>query len=1048
MQVRLLGPVDVVVGGVARPVAGRRRQAVLAVLGLAAGDVVSADRLIEVVWADAAPPTAGNTLQHHVSYLRGVFGDRAAIATRGSGYALNVDGGAATDVRVAERLIRDARQSTQPARSASYLRAALALWRGRPLADLADLRWLDEQADRLADLRVQAEQGLIEARLALGEHAQVVPELERLTVQHPFHEDLHGQLMLGLYRAGRQADALAVYQRLRQVLREELGVDPGPRLRELEAAILRQDSALDGRPAGLAVAPERQPDPAAVPAQLPATVDGFAGRQAQLDVLDSLLAAARGGGAPTLIIGAIGGAAGVGKTALAVYWSHRVRHHFPDGQLQVDLRGYATGPPMPPGQALARFLRALGVPPEHVPLDVAEAAAMYRTLLADRRMLIVLDNAANPGQVRPLLPGSPHCLVLVTSRDRLGGLIVSDGARLLPLDVLDDGEAQALLRGILGGARADAEPHALAELAKVCGFLPLALRIAAANLVMRPHTGIGDYVADLRDSDRLAALQVDGDDRSAVRAAFDPSYAALTPAEQRLFRLLGVVPGADIDVPAAAALAGSDPDEVRHLLRGLVDGHLVIEPTRGRYALHDLLKLYARTLAEAADGPDATAAATARLAAFYLGATDAAADLLYAWMTRLPAAPDEPRGHRPPLPFAGHQQALDWLDAERANLVAFIHESAEHGPRPAAWRLSDNLRGYLYLRRDAGDWLAVATDALRAAEGHPGPQAAAQLSLGIAHTTKGHYDAAIAAHTAALGLAERAGWLEGTAAALNNLGTVHSQTGRHREAAVRFTQMVAVNDRAGCPVGQAIGLDNLGIVRRELGELETAAALHRRAIALYHELGSRHDHATALDNLAAACHDRGRLDEALRFYTEALALHRQTGDRDREATCLYGVASVHCSAGRPESAREPARAAFALAREIGDHRSEANAALVLATVDHHLGRHRSALDRSRHAERLAARTDSRYVRARALVATARAELGLHRADAAHATVREALTLIVEHGYRAVQVDALTVLAGVHHARGRSADAASTARTARALRQEIGYHGGGGAEPDR
>ena len=766
---------------------------------------------------------------------------------------------------------------------------------------------------------------------------------------------------------------------------------------------------------------------APIPAQLPAAVAGFVGRDRELARLDAVLA---GRAAHTMVISAVSGTAGVGKTALAVHWSHRVRHLFPDGQLQVDLRGYSTGSPMPPGQALARFLRGLGVPAEQVPLDLAEAAAMYRTLLADRRMLIVLDNAADAGQVRPLLPGSPTCLVLVTSRDRLGGLVAGDGARPLSLDVLDDGEAHALLRGILGAARADAEPHALAELAQVCGFLPLALRIAASNIVLRPHTAIAEHVAELGEGNRLGALRIDGDDQTAVRAAFDRSYTGRNPAEQRMFRLLGVVPGPDIDLPAAAALAGDDQEMVRRRLRGLVDSHLVAEPTGGRYALHDLLKLYARTLASGGDQP----AAIGRLAMFYLSATNAAADLLFGWMTRLPALP----AGRPALPFTGHTQALAWLDRERANLVALIHECAEHGPQPVAWRLSDNLRGYFYLRRDAGDWLAVATDALHAAEGQPGPQAAAQLSLGVAYATKGRYSEAIDAYTAALALAEEAGWLEGTAAALNNLGDAYSETGRHRQAAERFTQMLAANERAGCLAGQAIGLDNLGIVRHELGDLEAAAALHRRAIAVYHELGGRHDHAAALDNLAAVCHDLGRLDEALRHYTEALALHRETGDRDRQATCLYGIAGVHCSAGRVECAREPARAAFALAREIGDHRSEAKAALVLATVEHHLGRHRSALDHSRHAERLAIRIDSRYIRARALVAVARAQLGLHEHDAADATLEEALTLIAEHGYQAVQVDALTVLTGIQHARGQHTDAAATSGAALAIRQQIGY----------
>jgi tetratricopeptide (TPR) repeat protein len=617
----------------------------------------------------------------------------------------------------------------------------------------------------------------------------------------------------------------------------------------------------------------------AVPAQLPAAVGWFVGRDTELDQLDRFLAAASNGGMQTLVIAAIGGTAGVGKTSLAVHWCRRVLDRFPDGQLHLNLRGHATSPPVQPGQALARFLRALGVPAQEVPLDVDEAAAMYRTLLADRRMLILLDDAASPEQVRPLLPGSPHCLVLVTSRDRLGGLIACDGARLLTLDVLAPGEAHALLAGILGRRRADAEPEALADLAGLCGFLPLALRIVAANLVVRPHASIAGYVAELREGNRLAALGIDGDERSTARAAFDLSYACLKVDERRTFRLLGLVPGPDVDVLGAASLIDASPEQVRRTLGRLVDRHLVNEPTSGRFALHDLLRLYARSLADAEDGPPETASAMGRLCAFYLSSTDAAARLLYAWTTRLPAQPD-PHGRWPAPPFADHAGALEWMDTERANIVALVHQTVEHGPQAAAWRLADNLRGYFYLRRDAGDWLAVATGALRAADGHPGPQAAAHLSLGVAHATKGNYDAAIANYTAALSLADRAGWLEGQATALNNLGTVYSQTGRHRQAAQRFAQTVAVHQRTGNVVGQAVGLDNLGIVRRELGELESAAALHLRAIALYEQTGDPLGHAAAMDNLAAVYHDRGQLDLAFRHYTQAYTLHQQTGDRD------------------------------------------------------------------------------------------------------------------------------------------------------------------------
>jgi DNA-binding SARP family transcriptional activator/Tfp pilus assembly protein PilF len=1037
VQVRLLGSVDVTVGGEVRPVAGLRRKAVLATLGLAAGEIVSLTRLIDVVWEDRAPATAANTLQSHVSFLRRVLGSRTAVVARGPGYLLDI-GTEATDLLVAERLIRDARQATDPSRSAEQLRAALALWRGQPLADVAGLAGLRGQAERLANLRLDAVHALAEARLALGEHAALLPELQRVTGEHPFHEQLHAQLMLALYRSGRQADALEAYRRLRGRLGAELGIDPSRHLRELEAAILRQDADL--QPSSPPVALRAVPPPAAqlVPAQLPAPVDGFVGRAAQLDQLDASLAAALdGAGAPTLVIAAIEGTAGVGKTSLAVHWAHRVRDRFPDGQLYLNLRGYATSPPVQPAQALAQFLRALGVPDERVPLDVDEAAAMYRTLLADRRMLVVLDNAAGPEQVRPLLPGSPRCAVLVTSRDRLGGLVASDGARRLDLDVLDAGDARALLARILGGSRAGAHPQAVAELARLCGFLPLALRIAAANLAGRPGASVAQYVTELGDGNRLAALQVDGDESLAVRAAFDLSYAALKPAECSMFRLLGLVPGPDVDTPAAACLAGTSPHQARRTMHRLVGAHLVNEPTADRFTLHDLLRQYARSLADAEDGPSGTAAAMHRLGDFYLDATHAAADLLYLETVRLPAPP-APAGQRLAAPFADHTRALAWLDTERANLVALVHAAAEHGPRPAAWQLADNLRGYFYLRRHLVDHLAVATDAVRAAQGRPMAQATAHLSLGAAHDAGGHTGPAIANYTTALALAEQAGWLEGQGAALNNLGTVHSQTGRHRQAAQRFAQAAAVFERAGRLIGQAICLDNLGIVRRELGELEPAAALHAQAIDLHRQTGFPVGHANALTNLAAVYHDLGRLDQAWRHYSEALTLHRQTGNRDRQAKCLYGMAELHCSAGFPEDATNPAHEALILAQEIGDLRTEANATMTLAAIDDRLGEFRSALDRYRLALRLAGRTDSRYLQARALVGVARSQLGLEHTDDALATVQQALTLIRDGGYRKLEVDALTILAGIHTTQGRPDEAATLAQEALRLCRQTGY----------
>jgi DNA-binding SARP family transcriptional activator len=413
---------------------GLRRKAVLAVLALHGGGVVSTGQLTDAVWGKDAPPTALNSLQNHMSYLRGVLGAKTAILARPPGYVLQLPGDG-TDVQVAERLLRAGTQSADSAGAVRHLRGALALWRGRPLADVAELAWLSARAERLDLFQMRIRQELAEARLAAGEHAQLVPELEQMVADHPLDEPVHGQLMLALYRSGRPADAVAVYHQLRHTLGEELGIDPSRDLRDLETAILQQDPSLDAPAPGAAAAPATL-----VPAQLPPAVPAFTGRGMELACLDAIAAgAARPGPASPAapVISALSGTAGVGKTALAVHWAHRVAGQFPDGQLYVNLRGFAPGgAALEPDQVLCGFLDALGVPATRIPENLAARTGLFRSLLAGKRVLVVLDNARSAEQVRPLLPGSPGCLSIVTSRDQLAGLVATEGARPLALDPL------------------------------------------------------------------------------------------------------------------------------------------------------------------------------------------------------------------------------------------------------------------------------------------------------------------------------------------------------------------------------------------------------------------------------------------------------------------------------------------------------------------------------------------------------------------------------------------------------------------------------------
>ena len=582
-------------GGEILPLSGLRRKAVLATLALHVGQVVGTGRLVNAVWGGTAP-AALNTLQSHVSYLRTVLG-KATIVARPPGYMLDLDGDG-TDVLLAERLLRQGAQSADPARAAADLREALALWRGRPLADLAGLAWLEQQAGRLDLLREQIRHALSDARLAAGEHRQLVPELEQAAADHPLDEQVHAQLMTALYRGGRQADALAVYQRLRSTLAEELGLAPSPALRELETAILRQDASLDASAAGGAslrpAAPPAAPVPAVpVPAQLPPPVAAFAGRDTELARLDAILDG-QADQASAVTIAVITGTAGVGKTALAVSWAHRAAARFPGGQLYFDLRGFdPAGPALDPGRALRGFFEALAVPPERIPEGLDDQVALYRSLLAGQRVLVLLDNARDAAQVRPLLPGSPGCLAVVTSRNHLTGLIAGHGAHPLGLDLLTPEGARELLARRVGADRAGREPGAVDEIIVGCARLPLALTIAAARAATSPGFPLAVFAADLREVGH-ALDSLDGDDAATdIRAVFSWSYRALSPDTARMFRLLGLHPGPDITVSAAASLAGIAPDQARALLVELTRGHLLSEHRPGRYAFHDLLRAYA-----------------------------------------------------------------------------------------------------------------------------------------------------------------------------------------------------------------------------------------------------------------------------------------------------------------------------------------------------------------------------------------------------------------------------------------------------------------------
>ncbi|MDX8035524.1 BTAD domain-containing putative transcriptional regulator [Lentzea sp. BCCO 10_0856] len=1008
VEFRILGPLEVLSDGLPVALGGPQQRGLLALLLLDANRVVSRDRLVTDLWGDAPPANARGLLHGCVAGLRRVL-PAGRLVTRSPGYLLRVGAGELDADRFEELTDDDSP------------RTALELWRGPALHDIA-LDSCRPAAVRLDERRLAVLERRVDLDLRLGRFADLAAELTVLVREHPLRERLWAQLMLALYGAGRQSEALAAFRRLRATLVEELGIEPSSVPRQVEQAVLAGGDAL-GAYWGRSADPVPE---ATAPAQLPAAISAFTGRAGDLDRLDALL----GGTTESMAIAVIAGVPGVGKTTLAVHWAHRVRDRFGGGQLYVNLRGHAPASPMSPIEALSGFLSALGVPAGQIPLDLDRAADLYRTLLADRRMLVLLDDARDVEQVRPLLPGGPAAAVVVTSRYGLGGLIARDGAAHLPLGLLTPQEAHALLVRTLGVARAQADPDATAELARLCGFLPLALRIAAANLTLRPERTVSDHVAELAADDRLDLLSVVGDDETAVRVAFDHSFAALPAAAARLFRLLGLVPGPDFGVSAATALIGSDAGPVLALL---ADAHLLLRPAPGRYAFHDLLRLYA---AEREENDAERSEATGRLLDWYLAGVEAGARTLFPQRVRLPI-PVAAEG------FGASAEALAWLDAELPNLVAAARLAAEQGPARAAWLLADSLRGYCWLRMCTVEWLAIATAGLTAATsaGDLAGLAAAELSLADLNRLHGRYRVAIEHYTRAVEQARSGGWLDGANIALSNLGTAYFWLGELPAAAEHYRQSLDVAIRTGRLVGEANALGNLGLVHELQGELERAVEHHTRALELHRRLGSRTNEAVNLANLGETYHLLGRFDTAHDHVALALALHREIGDRGAEAESLRVLAEIWLDQGEHDRALDRAVEAAALAAETGHLPVRTNALNTLGGVRLRLGQAAAARADHEHALRLARDANTGYAEVVALTGLAACHLRLGGHDHARILAEHALAEADRVGFRIVAADALTVLLDIHLTNGDLPQALACGERALALHRSTGHRRG-------
>jgi DNA-binding SARP family transcriptional activator/tetratricopeptide (TPR) repeat protein len=947
----LLGPLVVRAGDVPVVVSASKQRVLLAALLLRANEVVAAAELAEAVWEGCPPETARVTLQNYVKRLRHVLGPAGyeRIVTRPAGYVIEVGPGELDVARFSELRaggLAAARAGAWEA-AVGQLGAALELWRGQPLADVPSQVLAVAEVPRLAGMRLETAEARIDAELHLGRHHEVVGELQALTAAEPARERLHELLMLALYRSGQQAGALAAYRLARRQLIDKLGIEPGPGLRELNQKILRSDRALLPAPPAPSAAPAA-PAPAAaagraaarpasdgaaasgngggrVASMLPAGVAGFAGRSAELAALSAMPGR---GGAPVLIT-AIGGTAGVGKTALAVHWARQHAAWFPDGQLYANLRGFGPADPLPAAEALRAFLDAVGVPAAQIPASLDGRRAVYRSALAGKKILILLDNARDPAQVRPLLPASPTATVVITSRNDLASLVVTDGAQPITLDVLTDTEAHQMLAQRLGPPRLTAEPAAARELITLCARLPLALAITAARAAAHPTLPLSALATELRNaSTRLDALatthhttsdqatHTTSDEATDARAVLSWSYQQLAPPTARTFRLLALHPGPDITAPATASLTGTDPPHATRQLRELTRGCLLTEHTPGRYALHDLLRAYATEQTHTTDHPQTRHHATTRILDHYLHTAHTAALVLNP--AREPVTLPSLHPGVTPERFCDERQALAWFEAEHRVLTSAISLAAETGFDACAWQLPRAMAEFLnrqghWHEQAANERIAVA---VTTRIGDVAGQAMSRRLLAGACARLGDYGQAHAHYAACLRLYRQLGDRVGEARIHQSLSWVAEHQGDHRAGLDHAEQALALFQAVGHQAGHAAALNAVGFCHALLGDYEQARAFCRQALDLNRQLGIRHGEAATWDSLGYAEHHLGRYREATECYRHALSLFREAGDRFSEAEILTHLGDTRQAAGDHREAHDAWQHALAILDDL------------------------------------------------------------------------------------------------------------------------------------
>ncbi|GAA2036171.1 transcriptional regulator AfsR [Catenulispora yoronensis] len=895
----------------------------LAALLVTPGRTVGVDHIETVLWGEDPPASSRAAVMNQVQRLRNALGaHRARLHTVASGYLLEIREGE-LDADVFSDRLRAAHTASQAQDWAAVgheAAEALACWRGDLFADLPAVAERERAlVQHFVEGRTQALELYFDAQLHLGRHREALPELSRLAVEHPLRESFHSALMIALYRSSRQADALNAFDRMREALADELGIDPTPALQELRQRVLTMDPALlspEGCGGLLAAAAQPAPAPKAVPtipSQLPGDVADFRGRFRETAGLRRLLLAE-----PTIApqLATVTGVGGSGKTALALHVAHQVSERYPDGRLYVDLRGVDANP-LDPAEALAGFLRGLGMADSDIPGDDDARIAAYRSALSGRRVLVVLDNARDAAQVRPLLPGSAGCTALVTSRRTLVGLA---GAVHLGLGALADVEALALFAGIAGPDRVAAEPEATEEVLASCAGLPLALRIAAARLAARPSWSVASLAGRLaRHRGRLDELQADD---LAVRASFRLSYDGLLaaaaqgqPDPARAFRLLGLAPGPETGLAAAAALFGWPEARAERALEHLVDSGLLDSPAPERYRLHDLLRLFAAELAATDETEESRYTAVGRVAEWYVRTLIEADAALFPKSSRPDPLPESQDWV--PSGLASFEQALAWCEAERPNLVSGAELAAEYGFHELAWRVSGFAWAYFNLKRHLADWIATTETGMHSARACDDPAAESTVltSRGAAFMCLEQWEAARECLTAGLAIRERSGDRPGQMACLVTLATALHREQRYEEAREHYLRALTFVGAPELRRREVVLLGNLGELELEVGDPLTALGYLERVRELNLEFGDRGVEAERLTAQGMALLRLGRFREAQAMLREGIEVARSAEYRFCEAQCLGLLAQAAVELGdwqEADSCRAVARALLPL----------------------------------------------------------------------------------------------------------------------------------------